>query len=277
MTRLPEDFVFSQSSLQTYVDCQRRFELRYLLRQRWPAPEVADWHEHEVRMRHGKRFHELVHQHLIGIPVGLIEKHISDPVLQGWFATYLTNGLTDIPEKRYTERTLTAQLGNHTLLAQFDLVAIGADRALIIDWKTSERLPREPWLRQRLQTRVYPYVLAQAGHMFNQGQAIDPEAITMIYWYADHDGQRLTFPYRRAQYEADAADLTQLVQDIEATEHFPLTPDVGKCRFCVYRSLCDRGTQAGQLDDWEASGEDAGELTLDDLTLDLDQIGEIAF
>ena len=34
---LPEGFRFSQSSLQDYVDCRRRFQLRYLQNLAWPA------------------------------------------------------------------------------------------------------------------------------------------------------------------------------------------------------------------------------------------------
>ena len=34
---LNNDFVFSANNLQDYVDCPRRFELKYLLNQSWPA------------------------------------------------------------------------------------------------------------------------------------------------------------------------------------------------------------------------------------------------
>jgi len=37
MSNLPAPFTFSQSSLQDYYDCPRRFELRYLSRLIWPA------------------------------------------------------------------------------------------------------------------------------------------------------------------------------------------------------------------------------------------------
>ena len=34
---LPINFLFSQASLNDYVECARRFQLRYLLEQEWPA------------------------------------------------------------------------------------------------------------------------------------------------------------------------------------------------------------------------------------------------
>ena len=81
MGNLPADFVFSQSSLQDYVDCQRRFELRYLQRLRYPAPEVDDMLEFEQKMEQGERFHKLVHQHQLGISSDLLSKRITDTEL----------------------------------------------------------------------------------------------------------------------------------------------------------------------------------------------------
>ena len=40
MSLLPPDFHFSQRSLQDYVDCRRRFQLRYLQHLAWPAVEA---------------------------------------------------------------------------------------------------------------------------------------------------------------------------------------------------------------------------------------------
>ena len=46
------DFTFSANSLQDYVDCPRRFELKYLLKRDWPAEEsepVLEW-EHDLQL-----------------------------------------------------------------------------------------------------------------------------------------------------------------------------------------------------------------------------------
>ncbi len=37
MTASPNSFTFSQSSLQDYMDCARRFQLRYIDQLNWPA------------------------------------------------------------------------------------------------------------------------------------------------------------------------------------------------------------------------------------------------
>ncbi|MCP4541151.1 MAG: PD-(D/E)XK nuclease family protein, partial [Chloroflexi bacterium] len=64
---LPADFQFSQASLQDYVDCPRRFQLRYVLRVAWPAPEAEPVLENERYLQQGAAFHRLVHQHALGL------------------------------------------------------------------------------------------------------------------------------------------------------------------------------------------------------------------
>ena len=59
-------------------------------------------------------------------------------------------------------------------------------------------------------------------------------------------------------------------------DDFPLTSDERRCKFCVYRSLCNRGVAAGSLEDWPGLTEEAPDLTLD-TGLDFDQIAEIEF
>lgn len=270
---LPDDFVFTQTSLQDYLDCPRRFQLRYLQRQGWPAAEVDDMLEFERRMEKGEHFHHLVHQHLAGIPPDVLRRHILDDDVRRWFETYLAGALDELPAEPRLELTLTAPLGDILLLAKLDVLAVEpGGRAVIIDWKTGQP-PRTDWLAARMQTIVYRWVLAQAGDAYYGGQPIPPERIEMIYWYTD--GQTCRFPYDAGQHAAATARLTALIDAIAARPDFPLTPDVSVCRFCPYRSLCERGDQAGKLQDWAIEDDQAVDLTT--FTLDLDQIGEVAF
>ena len=273
---LPDDFTFSQSSLQDYADCPRRFQLRYLLNQRWPAPEVDDMLEFERRMEQGERFHHLVHQHLAGIAPDILTKRLTDADVRRWFAAYLKNGLDDLPASRRPEMTLTVPLGDYMLLAKFDLLAVEpGGRALIVDWKTGAHIPKAERLAKRLQTIVYRYVLAAGGDGLNGGQPIPPERIEMIYWYAEHDGATRRFPYDAAQFADDESYLRGLVAEIDSRADFPLTPDETRCRFCVYRSLNDRGENAGSLAEWDETDDPA--LDEADFTLDIGQIAEIEF
>lgn len=280
MMPLPDDFRFSQSNLQDYRDCARRFELRYLQELAWPALVSEPAQEHEQRMRQGAAFHRLVQRHLLGIPVNQLEAGLNDETLRRWWENYRQHGPADWPSRLLPETTLSASLGGYRLIATYDLLAIEpAKRALIVDWKTARHRPRREPLRRRLQSRVYPYVLARAGADRNNGQPIPPENITMLYWFADFPDQPERFDYHAEQFARDEADLLALIDEIQNRTTFPLTPNEQHCRFCAYRSLCDRGVHAADerdpLPEEGIDPDEADELPL--TALDLEQIAEIDF
>ena len=82
---LPHNFQFSQSSLQDYVDCPRRFQLRYLQRRVWPALDSEPALESEQFMQRGAQFHHLAHQFFLGIPADKLARQIEkDETLSRW-------------------------------------------------------------------------------------------------------------------------------------------------------------------------------------------------
>jgi CRISPR/Cas system-associated exonuclease Cas4 (RecB family) len=274
---LPSDFQFSQGSLQDYVDCPRRFQLRYVLQQDWPAQEVEPALENEQHMRRGAAFHRLIHQHLLGISAEDLSRAVQDADLRRWWHSYLEHQPDRLPETRFPEIVLSTPMGEHRLLARYDLIAVDARRrTVIVDWKTSRKRTKHKVLVERLQTRVYPYLLVRAGAHLNGGQPLAPEQIEMIYWFADYPDDPAHFSYGAAQYEADEEYLTSLVEEIAGLGDgvYRLTEEVQRCKFCPYRSLCQRGVKAGGLDEMEDEV-DAGDAF--DVDLDFDQIAEIEY
>lgn len=272
---LPAWFQFSQNNLQDYVDCPRRFQLRYVLDRRWPAVQSEPVQDYERLAEQGREFHLLVQRHLSGIPADRLSPQVSP--LADWWAAYLHAPPPDLPAGvRRAEVRLSTPLGAYRLVARYDLLAMTlGERAVIVDWKTALRRPHRADLARRLQTRVYPYVLAEAGaHLF--GGPVEPEQVTLVYWFANAPSTPEIFRYNVAIHADNRAYLHELADEILNREEdvWPLTPDTNHCRFCVYRSLCDRGIQAGWL-----YNEDADLLDVEpaDLDFTLDDIDEIAF
>ena len=290
---LPPDFQFSQGSLQDYVDCPRRFQLRYLLRLAWPAVEAEPALENERHLQQGAAFHRLAHQHTLGIAPERLSSAATDADLRRWWHNYLEHGLQGLPATRYPEVVLSAPVGGYRLVARYDLVAVdpsadpslcsglrlrasAGQRAVIVDWKTSRKRPRKRWLAERLQTRAYPYLLVRAGAHLNAGQPLEAEQVEMVYWFADFPDETARFAYDTARYEDDEAYLISLVGQVGnlSNEPYPLTTQERHCKYCRYRSLCQRGVRAGALDEIE------DELELDegfDISLDFEQIAEIEY
>ncbi len=281
---LSDSFSFTQSSLQDYLDCPRRFQLRHVLEQPWPAVESEPLLERERLTDLGRRFHLMAQRHTVGLPVEQIAASAKDPELARWWWNYLNVPPRDLPSSvRRAEVMLTATLGLTGLrdlsglariVAKYDLLALDPGRrAVIVDWKTERKRPTRAQLvapPRGVQTRVYRYVLVEAGAALNNGRPIGPDQVTLVYWFAEFPAEPESLPYNSAQHAEDAAYLTSLVSEIaaRADAEWPKTDDEKRCRFCVYRSLCERGIAAGIGDETKA------ELDLD---IDIAQVEEIAY
>src|SRR5262245_14281080 len=269
---LPEDFIFSQSALQDYKDCLRRFELRYIQEVKWPALETQSVQEQEAMMERWQTFHHLLHQHAIGVPAEVIEATIRDPQMRLWWDAYFQWQAANLPAERHPEITLTSTLAGRLLMAKYDLIARKTDgEFLIVDWKTGKS-KRRAHLAERMQTLVYPLVLALAGDWLNENKPIPPERIRMVYWFTE-DGRSIEFTLSAEKFQASQRDLASLLDEIETAYEFPMTEKMHRCQFCVYRSLCMRGEAAGRLDELNDEEDELPEK----VSLDFDGLEEIAF
>jgi len=299
---------FSQASLQDFVDCRRRFQLRYLYRLAWPSLEAEPALENERAMQQGALFHHMIRQHLSGVPAERLKAMVKGEDLSRWWGNYMAcvPELISLGDNRilrtsgqvqdgfiYPEVMLASTVSQHRLVAVYDLIRVyPKQRALIIDWKTSRKRTGRAWLSERLQTRVYPYLLVKAGTHLNQyqpgigqpkngqpniGQPFSPEQVEMIYWFAEYPAERSMlqrFTYDTSRYYEDEKYLVALINEIATLGEadFPLTPHIERCKFCTYRSLCERGIRAGAFDEVEETGM-SGEVEPD---FDYEQISEIA-
>jgi hypothetical protein len=266
---------------------------------------------------------------VLGLSPERLSSTITDEELSRWWHNYLESAPVDPSASLYPEVVLSAPVSGHRLVAKYDLIALmgssrlgrspsttlrtgpspiekadfgelrlrraqSSRRAVILEWKTSRKRPQRKWLAERLQTRVYPYLLVRAGsHLLEIGDGglemgdwrpFQPEQMEMVYWFANFPKDPERFSYDTAQYDADGDYLASLIEEIKelalslskglGDEDFPLTTQERRCRYCPYRSLCQRGVRAGSFDEMEDElgwGDDF------EIVLDFEQIAEIEY
>lgn len=233
--------LFTQSRLQDYIDCPYRYFLRYVEQIDSPSVQAEPVHEFELAVDRGTTFHRLVQQYLLGVPAETIDRRIQDDQVRHWWAQFLREGLRDLPAHRLPEITLMARLGTTPIAAKIDLLALEPGRVVIVDWKTL-RKPSINRLEERLQTKVYRWVVSQAAEEL-LGSPIPPENIQMRYWFAGDASPSVEFSYSHDQALADERDMTALIQRIGQDKEFSRTDDENICRVCAYRSI-SRSEQA---------------------------------
>ena len=240
------DINLGRAKIADFLACPRRFQLRYLEQLSWPAagrdPQV------ERAMELGQQFHDLLHRHFVGIPTGIPSgagaqgDELLDPALRRWWRSF-TQFEPRLPiGRREAELTLSVPLGRSMLSGRFDLLVDTGDRIHIFDWKTFGRVKNREQLRQDLQSRVYLALAAESGDIL--GRKINPEQITLTYWFFSDPPAEVSLNYSRRDHMENWQNFTAIADRIERhlafTGAWPQTDDLSECARCQYQVPCSR-------------------------------------
>ncbi len=245
----------SQSALQSFLVCKKRYQLRYLQQVQWPAEQFAPLVESEKRIKAGEFFHKLAHQYFLGLPAEILEaqaRQYGHPQMLVWWQNFLrsiTNGVINISTltHRSAEKNAFGQLGGYTLAAKFDLIGFSSTGIHIFDWKTNQTKPPTAKLEADLQSLVYllvahlsPLVPLDLRHGNN---------ITMAYWFANHPQQPVEIHANAHKLAEAEKTILEILKRIEAETEFAEVEDLRVCTGCVFRSYCGRGVAAPEYDE----------------------------
>jgi len=274
---LADNFIFSANNLQDYLDCTRRFELKHLLKQNWPAISSQPVLEMEKRILQGNQFHLLAHQFLSGIESSILKNTIEDPELGLWFDRFQKYIDQYLDFHYFSELTVIMPFAGYRLMAVFDFISLNnANKIGIVDWKTTNRQPKKEIFLQHVQSLLYPFLAFETStKIFPQTPLLNHEDISMEYWFPGFPENAISWAHSSVIHANNREFLSNLISEISQKESgdFERTSNDKRCAFCQYRSLCERGIQAGPSDENENEIE-SGRISDE---LDFDQIEEIAF
>lgn len=243
----------SQHKLTDFLACQRRFQLRYLEQIPWPIEPLYD-RDQETREL-GQRFHQILQRHFLGLPVD--EELAGDPKLRGWWQIFQEKGPQIPTGKLFPELSLTVPIGRHLLTGRFDLLVLGEGQVQIFDWKTEARPPTRAKLQEALQTRFYLALAAEGGPALKQ--SVEPEQISLNYWYVNAPEEMVTINYSQDRHIENWAFLKEAIAELDrfiaAGGDWPLTDDLAQCRRCAYQVFCDRIVDSIDLKGWDLEDE----------------------
>lgn len=232
----------SQGQLKLLERCPRQFQHTYLEKLHSPTNP-----EHEELQNLGSRFHLLMQQREMGLPIDSFLQ--ADSQLQNWMAGFaeaapeIINPNVNSQTFRDSEHYRTLQVNDYVLTVIYDLLIADSTQAQIFDWKTYPQPSNKRQLEQNWQTRLYMYVLAETSDY-------PPENISMTYWFVQSEGkpQSIKFNYNASQHEKTAKKLQQLLKkltkwlvDYSQDKAFPQVPEGRKiCDGCQYATRCER-------------------------------------
>ena len=268
----------NQSNLQDYLDCPRRFQLKVIEGLSLPAAYSEPIEIFEKATQLGNRFHLVCQQFFSGIDPVLLENSLSDPDLQTMWDNFLPYGESLLKYRLYPEPLLSISFLGHKLIAKYDLIVeLNPEQYLIIDWKTSAKKSPRSKLEKRLQTHLYPFIFNQAGNDLFPEISISPAFIEMHYWYPLASEHEEVFPYSDDKNAKAKKDLEQILSKINNSisegADFLLTDDKTTCQYCVFRSICNRGTKAGPV----GKSPPIEHEDLTNVQFDIDQVSEIEY
>ena len=235
----------SATSLQDFLDCRRRFQLKYIDQISWPQPLNTVNIKQMESMTRGREFHQLMQQHFLGIPDEKLLKSIDDNTLKTWFINTIESEICKIDQaEKLTEYRLSTYISDTLVTGVIDLLISQPDSSLkIIDWKTGLTKPKPQFYVSRIQTRLYPLLLAQSplfhARITNK-QCLDK--IEFIYWFTHFPQLPIINQYSPEKFDLDKVYLAELINTIQNTQvnEMKMTANFYTCRTCQFQVYCGR-------------------------------------
>ena len=197
----------SQGQLNLLEICPPKFQQIYLNKlSSLPNPET------EAKQTWGSRFHLLMQQRELGLPIESLLK--KDKELAQSLEALLEAAPDILDQSNYrwreAEHSRTLNFGNYLLTVIYDLLIADDHQAQIIDWKTYLKPENKSKLARNWQTRLYLYTLVETSEYL-------PEQVSLTYWFVKlpQKPEKQSFNYDSQQHQQTTEDLNKLLTNLD--------------------------------------------------------------
>lgn len=235
-------FELSASRLGTALNCRRQYYYQYVNRLDWPESFDDDFQLVEEFTRLGRDFHLAIQRVLQGILTIDEAIRLNTGDVGVWLTRWKRMVVLPKNGEIFSELALSSLHGDFLWRGTLDLLVRDGDRIHIYDWKTSRHQTNRAKLESMPQTRLYRALFVEnAAALFGMDRSC-VDQIKMTYWYTNFPEQPITISYSERAYQADVAWISEIAETLrsEAKEDYPLTLQLQKCKYCRYRTHCNR-------------------------------------
>ncbi|MHC1683795.1 MAG: PD-(D/E)XK nuclease family protein [Clostridiaceae bacterium] len=225
--------IYSQNSLNTYIQCPFKFFLKYKKSLSWKKDDDSD-KEYFNSLESGLNFHMICERYYSNLPTGVGEG--------SEFYTWLERVKEVVPIEdgvRYLpEFEIRYNFENFILFSKLDLLKVSSDKIEIYDWKTENRILTYEKARNRLQTIIYLFIIGENAKLVYD-EEIELDSITMNYYQPNLDAEPIVIRYNQEKHLENKAYIKGILSKINDLDEQTMVKNHKHCKICEFNYYCN--------------------------------------
>ncbi|WP_319371482.1 PD-(D/E)XK nuclease family protein [uncultured Ilyobacter sp.] len=230
--RKDKNFLYTQSSIGTFMQCPLKFRYRY-----FDGLYGSDDDSLKESFEKGSRFHLIAERYFKGIDIE--GEYIQDEEFQKKFQKLKEVYPIEGNCRYFSEYEIRVKTQKIRLMARYDLIILKTNgRVQIVDFKTNRKRLSKESIEESLQTKIYLYLLKENFKtVFENIRKI--KNIEMIYYQTEYPEENFVVKYDDDLHEKN---VTFLMETIGNTEEFDFEgykkEEVNHCKICEFKNFC---------------------------------------
>jgi len=230
--RKDKNFLYTQSSIVTFMQCPLKFRYRY-----FDGLYGSDDETLKGSFEKGNKFHLLAERYFKEIDTDV--NYIKEKELKELFEKLKEKYPIEANCRYFSEYEIRENAEKIRLMARYDLIILKPNgRVQIVDFKTNKRKISKKSIEESLQTKIYLYLLKENyKSVFENIRKI--KNIEMIYYQTEYSEENFTVKYDDELHEKNKIFLSETIENIEVFNFDEYEKkEVNHCKVCEFKNFC---------------------------------------